>query len=71
MNISNIIQNTRDRTANDAPNKNLVNAVCELLAEVYPQGHMFESEMTFESSGPIYADYPEFIHAQMDSLYRS
>lgn len=65
MNISNIIQNTRDRTANDAPNKNLANAVCELLAEVYPQGHMFESEMTFESSGPIYADYPEFIHAQM------
>lgn len=65
MNISNIIQNTRDRMVNDAPNKSLVNAVCEFLAEVYPQGHMFESEMTFESSGPIYADYPEFIHAQM------
>lgn len=65
MHINHIIKNTRDRIVDDPSDKCLIGAVSELLAEIYPQGHMFESEMTFESSGPIYAEYPEFIHAQM------
>lgn len=68
MNINTIIQNTKMRLERmpieECPRKILA-MIFDIFSEVYPQGHLFESEMTFDSSGPIYAEYPEFIHAEM------